>query len=691
MMIDRSALNQALTEYKRDFVSEIWPKEKYKWQAVQQFQDNWDVGAEDFADMLKQSLSKTGNLLASAQNFPARMIQRFADRDSERVRAMFVHLFDESLDVFERIEAFKSESDILRVSEGVGSHYQTENSISTYLWLRYPDKYYIYKLGICQKVSGQLQAGFQFKQGKFARNIRDHQIMYDALCGELQTDPELRELLDSQLTPDCYPDPLLKTMTIDVGFFISRNFANETKPAPWWPSENEYHPGLTVDDWERLLADPAVFDQGSLEVMARLKDIGGHASCAALASRYGRTSGFYNGTSSALARRVAETTDCPVLADDSNDNARWWPILYTGRSALKDEEGSYIWRLRDELSEALDHVDLSDVSLYAEGDTGSGLDQETEPYPDPDTDAGEDASEGGQPRQPSALAPKYTKYTKRDFLTDVYMPEANYERLINALRRKKNLVLQGAPGVGKTFAAKRLAWSMMGEKDTSRVQMIQFHQNYSYEDFMMGYKPSGDGFELREGVFYSFCKAASGRPDEEHFFIIDEINRGNMSKVFGELLMLIENDYRGTELTLAYNGEAFAVPENVHIIGMMNTADRSLAMIDYALRRRFSFVAMRPGFDSEGFLAYQSALDNETFDQLVMTAKSLNAEIAKDPSLGPGFCIGHSYFCEQQEVTDDWLQGVVDFDILPMLEEYWFDDPEKVERWRTQFRGVLQS
>lgn len=155
--------------------------------------------------------------------------------------------------------------------------------------------------------------------------------------------------------------------------------------------------------------------------------------------------------------------------------------------------------------------------------------------------------------------------------------------------------------------------------------------------------------------------------------------------------MLIENDYRGTELTLAYNGEAFAVPENVHIIGMMNTADRSLAMIDYALRRRFSFVAMRPGFDSEGFLAYQSALDNETFDQLVMTAKSLNAEIAKDPSLGPGFCIGHSYFCEQQEVTDDWLQGVVDFDILPMLEEYWFDDPEKVERWRTQFRGVLQS
>lgn len=679
-MIDRSALGAALTEYRRDFVSQIWPDEKYKWQAVQQFQNNWEVGAEDFAVMVKRSLSKTGNLLASAGNFPAGMIQQFAAKNPERVRAMFVQLFDESLDLHERMEAFKSESEILRAHAGVGSHYQTENSISTYLWLRYPDKYYIYKWTECRAVSDWLDAGYKFTKGRRAQNIRDHQALYDSICEELQADPGLKELLDSQLSPDCYPDPLLKTLTIDVAFFISRNFANKPQPSDWWPYEEEYNPGLTVEDWVRLLKNPEVFNQGSLEVMRRLKDIGGYASCVALANRYGKTSGFYNGTSSALARRVVNATDCTVMPRDNNESARWWPVLYTGRRAEKGEEGSYIWRLRDELSDALDRVNLSSINLYAEDNMGTDDDTWVADNTEDDVDA--------EPDVETALAPTYTK---RDFLNDVYMPEADYDRLVNVLRRKKNLVLQGAPGVGKTFAAKRLAWSMMGEKDATRVKMIQFHQNYSYEDFMMGYRPSGEGFELREGVFYTFCKDAATRPDDEHFFIIDEINRGNMSKVFGELLMLIENEYRDTELTLAYNDEAFAVPKNVHIIGMMNTADRSLAMIDYALRRRFSFVAMKPGFDSEGFLAYQSALDNDTFDQLVMATKALNVEISKDSSLGPGFCIGHSYFCEQREITEDWLQSVVDFDILPMLEEYWFDDPAKVERWRTQFRGVLQS
>lgn len=158
--------------------------------------------------------------------------------------------------------------------------------------------------------------------------------------------------------------------------------------------------------------------------------------------------------------------------------------------------------------------------------------------------------------------------------------------MVSVLQHKKNIILQGAPGVGKTFAAKRLAYAMMGEVDESRVEFVQFHQNYSYEDFVMGYKPAENGFELKYGIFYRFCQKAANQPDRDFFFIIDEINRGNMSKIFGELLLLIERDYRGTKATLAYNGLSFTVPERVHIIGMMNTADRSLAMIDYALRRR---------------------------------------------------------------------------------------------------------
>ena len=250
--------------------------------------------------------------------------------------------------------------------------------------------------------------------------------------------------------------------------------------------------------------------------------------------------------------------------------------------------------------------------------------------------------------------------------------------------------MQGAPGVGKTFAAKRLAYSIMGEKDEGRIEFVQFHQNYSYEDFMMGYKPVNDGFELKYGIFYRFCQKAANQPDKDFFFIIDEINRGNMSKIFGELLMLIERDYRGTKATLAYNGMSFSVPKNLHIIGMMNTADRSLAMIDYALRRRFSFFDIEPGFNSAGFVKHQQKLNNETFSLLISKVQELNKEIILDKSLGKGFCIGHSYFCNQKECTDEWMQAIVDYDILPMLSEYWFDDLNKLQRWENILRGVFQ-
>lgn len=281
-------------------------------------------------------------------------------------------------------------------------------------------------------------------------------------------------------------------------------------------------------------------------------------------------------------------------------------------------------------------------------------------------------------------------YSKQDFLENVYMTEERYDRLVAVLRNKKNLILQGAPGVGKTFTARRLAYSMMKKKDDSRIELVQFHQNYSYEDFMMGYKPVMDGFELKYGVFYRFCQKATNHPDKDYFFIIDEINCGNLSKILGELLMLIERDYRDTKVTLAYNGLAFSVPSNLYIIGMMNTADRSLAMIDYALRRRFSFFDMEPGFDSEGFVQYQNGLDSETFNELIDKIKELNVEIARDKSLGMGFCIGHSYFCERDVCTDEWLREVVDYDILPMLSEYWFDDADKLQRWKNILHGVFQ-
>ena len=281
-------------------------------------------------------------------------------------------------------------------------------------------------------------------------------------------------------------------------------------------------------------------------------------------------------------------------------------------------------------------------------------------------------------KNPVMPAKAVMKYTRENFLAEVFLSEDRYDNLRALLLDKQNIILQGSPGVGKTFSAKRLAYSILEEKDDSKVQLVQFHQNYTYEDFVMGYKPNEDGgFYLRPGVFYNFCKRAQQHPDGKYFFIIDEINRGNLSKILGELMMLIEKDYRGETLVLPYNQEEFSVPKNLYIIGMMNTADRSLAMMDYALRRRFSFFDMKPGFSTDGFKAYQRSLANEDFAKLVSAIIDLNKVIESDDSLGSGFCIGHSYLCNKTDVDRDWLKRVVKFDIAPMLREYWFDNDTK--------------
>ena len=798
-MFEQFRLTEVLVQYKQNFVSKLWGEEKYKWEAVKWFQDNWDVNAPDFAEMLNRSLDKTYNLLASANNFPKGMIVGFAKSAPEEVRAMFLSLYDESKDVYERINAFKMQSTVLleKYGNGAAQHYQYENAISTYLWLRFPDKYYIYKFGEVKTVASELESDYRFKKGAYADNIRNFLKLYDEISVALKEDTELVNLFQSQLTDTCYPDPELKTLTIDVGFYISRYYSQKEASAAvttkWYGSD--YDPGLSVDDWLKLLKDEAVFTTGALEIMKRIKDYGGMASCTQLAVKYGETKNFYNSGSVALARRVCDSTGITPNAREDG-STQWWTILYTGRDAGKDEDGSFIWKLRDELSAALDKVDLSSIELYvaaAPGEQDHGywwLNANPKIWSFSDIAVGEvqaytlynengnkrrifqnflDAKAGdmiigyesnpvkqivaigrvsaeqdgeklffekvegltspidyatlrGCPElermeyfqnpqgslfkltrgefdfifdlireeNPAAQEASIDAYTKSDFLDEVYMTEKRYENLVAVLRNKKNIILQGAPGVGKTFAAKRLAWSMMGEKDDSRIEFVQFHQNYSYEDFMMGYKPVEDGFELKYGIFYRFCQRAANQPDKEFFFIIDEINRGNMSKIFGELLMLIEKDYRGTKATLAYNGLSFSVPKNLYIIGMMNTADRSLAMIDYALRRRFSFFEVEPGFDSEGFIHYQNGLNNETLNELINKVKDLNREISLDKSLGKGFCIGHSYFCGRDVCTEEWLHFIVDYDILPMLSEYWFDDANKLQRWENILQGVFQ-
>lgn len=283
--------------------------------------------------------------------------------------------------------------------------------------------------------------------------------------------------------------------------------------------------------------------------------------------------------------------------------------------------------------------------------------------------------------------PAHPPYTRENALADLFMSEEQFDSILTLLARKKNIILQGPPGVGKTYVARRLAYALMGEKNKVRAPMIQFHQSYAYEDFIQGYRPDGKGgFELKNGTFFELCEEAREDSDRSYFLVIDEINRGNLSKIFGELMMLIEHDKRGSDfaLQLTYSSADFHVPPNLHLIGTMNTADRSLSMVDYALRRRFFFIDLVPELDSPNF---ESLLQNrdaspELIAKIRSRIGSLNEAIVDDArNLGKGYRIGHSFFCPEEgtSASEDWYRDIIDYEIAPLLREYWMDQEEKAE------------
>lgn len=677
-MFNQLRLKEALRQYKKDFVTTHWNEEKYKWEAVKCFQDNWDIHAADFENMLSQSLSKTSNLLASTNNFPAGMIIEFAHAAPEKVRAMYMDLFDESKDVFGRIESFKKQSNILlkKYKSTAKQHYQHENAITTYLWLRYPDKYYVYKYSEARSVSNKLDSNYKFKKGSYTDNLKGFYDFYNEIRESLKRDSTLIDLFKSQLTDDCYPDSELRTLTFDVSFYISRNISKpadkESNQADSDDMEFTEKPKSSEEHrywW--LNANPKIWSFSNLQTS--------HVQEYTLFNENGNKRRVFQNFVDARAGDL-------VIGYESNPVKQ---VVALAKVSAANDGKKICFEKTESLVNPIDYRTLKECPEleqmeFFQNPNGTFFKLTKDEY--------EFIMDMIREENPLTSKDMNTSYTKKDFLSEVYMSENQYDRLSGVLLNKMNLILQGAPGVGKTFTAKRLAYSLMGEKDDSRIEFVQFHQNYSYEDFVMGYRPSGDSYELKYGIFYQFCKKAENQPDKKFFFIIDEINRGNLSKIFGELLMLIEKDYRGTKATLAYNGMPFSVPKNLYIVGMMNTADRSLAMIDYALRRRFSFFEMAPAFESKGFKEYQHSLDNRTFNELISEIVKLNGEISRDKSLGKGFCIGHSYFCgkTKETCTNEWMQSVVNYDILPMLSEYWFDDDTKVQRWDHILHGVFQ-
>lgn len=815
--INTGNLDRIIKAYK-DYFKTHFSIEIYKWKAVNYFQSYWNIEATYFKNMLMQALSKTENLLTSMNNYPRKMLEEFCEIDEAKVREMFRVLFDEDQDIVARINQFRQNADGLLIQWGKGKqHYQTFNAITTYLWLRYPDKYYIYKYSCARKMVRELMSSMVLKKGCGAEEVIDVFKLYDDVAKVLQNDTDIRQMLDEALTKDCYSDKELRTTVVDLAYFVGRSY----HPEHVWPEQRMkvqtwiYSPGEGARKWSECVANSKMYlgwdDMGDLEVYesredmkARMKELYGddkdyrNDSLATweftnemnigdvVFAKKGRgciigrgvVTGDYeydeNRTEYRHVRSVEwnkvgewalpETVAMKTLTNltsytdyvkklnelmENNTESEkvcnyWWlcanPKIWSMTSWMVGEEQDYtlyntagnkrrifqhFWdaRVGDkvicyEANPTKQITGLAVISKESDGERICFRKVETLAAPvelseiktvpelanmefliNPNgsffhlTEKEYVALLNLIREENDSIQPDKTfeKYTKDDFLKEVFMDGKDFDTLQHLIRMKKNVILQGAPGVGKTFCARRLAQAMMGEKDESRIALIQFHQNYSYEDFVMGYKPVEGTFELQKGIFYKFCMLAANHPDKEYFFIIDEINRGNLSKIFGELLMLIEKDYRGEKLTLAYKDEKFSVPGNLYLIGMMNTADRSLALIDYALRRRFSFFEMNPGFDSEGFKAYLKGKNNERLNELVELVKELNRQIATDDSLGQGFEIGHSYLCTGEIVTDEWLKEVVNYDILPMLQEYWFDNKSEVDRWANRLNSIFHD
>ena len=816
--IDQERLLKLVEEYKADFKENI-PLELYKWEAVKHFQDNWDLDAEDFPAMLSRSLNKTENLLASMNNYPRRMIKQFAQRFPQDVKSLFVALYDETVNLKERIDAFIAGIEQIHMKwdgKEAKNHYHTFNVVSTYLWLRYPDKYYIYKPSVVKNLFDRLGIDIKLTPLKANAVIKTFEV-YDSISDYLLKDLELKAMFEEVMTSNCYPDKLMKTATVDLGYYLkikkkASTQVTKTTEKKYWM----YAPGENASKWSRCQEQSHICigwdGLGDLSEITSLEDCRD-----ALKDLYNNPdSSFMNdglavwefshvmqpgdvvyakhGQNNIIGRGIVKSdyiydssqedfyhirkiewthigkwelgnivqktlTDITKYPDYVNKieamivegkniakNSRqyWWLVAapdvwkfsdisagevieYTllnengnkrrvyqnfldakagdlvigyastptlqvvalGEIAKDTDDKHLYFRKTEQLLNPIDYSiikaneELQGMECMAGGGRGTLFKVKEEEY--------EILMEIIRKENPSSSTSTLEAYTDKEFLDEVFMSSFELKRLKALLKEKKNIILQGAPGVGKTFTAKRLAYTLMGVKDEQRVEMVQFHQNYSYEDFILGYKPNSEGgFELKHGVFYKFCKKALNSPDKDFFFIIDEINRGNLSKIFGELLMLIENGYRGQEIKLAYTDELFTVPKNLYIIGMMNTADRSLAMIDYALRRRFSFFEMKPGFATDGFKKYQALLAHEKLDNIIEGIQVLNETISKDDSLGNGFCIGHSYFCEQKTFSLEWLENVIEYDIEPMLKEYWFDDVQKYESHINKLRNLLK-
>lgn len=810
--IDKKIKN-VITLYKNNFIR-INNEERYKWEAIHTYKKEWNIDASNFAYMLSSAFKDSANLLKAGSYYPYKMLMTYAEAEPEKVRALFKTLYNEALPFEKRYTVFKNEFNDYFKTQNLNS-YQDLHAISVYLTFEYPEKYYIYKYKVLKSFinniayqSGNIDAMTDVQ--KFQLN---HKVC-DAVLEAVMNDKELQEISMERLDDTCYEDNAFHILTHDIVYFGSHKSDKPDKPIDdiWFPSLKEYDPGITVEQWVELLNNPDVFTIGSLETVKRMKDYGGQATCKELSVKYGNTAQFYNMTSSLLAKRVHKITNCPVTKRE-NDNSKWWPILYVGKEADEETDGAFIWKLRDELSEALEMVDLSHINLYA--------------------DKGDETS-------------MKTNISKNTILYGPPGTGKTYNTVIYAVAIIENKPLETIEAEVKSNGYNSVLERYNNYKNEELIEFITFHQSYGYEEFIEGIKPVIDNEEneqsnirytIDDGVFKAFCNKAGipvikqqkfdvGLNNEptiwkvslegtgnnstrrecldnnhirigydhcgedasqiidtqeygysvlnrfinemtigdiviscytastidaigivtgecewhpeydsfkrlrtvkwlvkdiredivsinngkrlanpavhrvnislndimdivkklapntietekksNHVFIIDEINRGNISKIFGELITLIEPTKRtgqaeGLKVKLPYSAKPFGVPDNVYILGTMNTADRSIAMLDTALRRRFRFKEIMPNPDILNGINIEGI---SISDMLTRINKRISVLYDREHT------IGHAYFIPLKDnPTIEQLAEIFENAIIPLLQEYFYEDYEKI-------------
>lgn len=626
----KNEILKVVSAYKENF-KRIDKEERYKWKAQKWFEDHWNIDDENFLEMFKISYQKAANLLRSRQYEPLKGAVNFIETNPDKARKLFKMLYQEEIrkDNLEEIysdftEAFNSDL------EKTSIYKQDLHSVSIYLSFKYPNNYFIYKKSVYNGFKNLV--GFEDKKSKLKiQPMKNNDNLFLMILSVVKEDEELLKMHRARLEEDCYQDEAFHFLAQDIAYFGSK-IAN----SKYHPSLEEYDPGISAETWRQMLKDESVTSADTLKMLKMMFELGGESTCAKLAETYGNTYNHYNLLGSSYGKKIKEKMDCPAFIE--NGQERYYPIPFVGRDVLESGKKRFSWKLRNELEEALENMENTDIKI-------------------------------------------------EESKTDIPL----------------NTILYGPPGTGKTYNSVIYAVAIVEDKplkdveneayedvtkryneykENGLIEFTTFHQSYGYEEFIEGIRPvmnsdCGDvQYEISSGAFKEFCEKAENTYNKTNrVFIIDEINRGNISKIFGELITLIEPTKRlgqleGMKAVLPYSQKLFGVPDNVYIIGTMNTADRSISTIDTALRRRFRFKEMMP--DAE--VLNDVVIDGIAVkDMLVRMNKRITVLYDREHT------IGHAYFTSLKEnPTIDTLAEIFRNSVIPLLQEYFYEDYEKI-------------